>query len=95
VLEGVNGWRLPTASEMSATLWMTSSLKPCPVCNPGVDQSAFNDTLPVMGATDVAYQSNTYSNSASGWEDMDYCYGFNGGVLTDTAMFRCIHDPLP
>lgn len=92
VLESLNGWRLPTYPEVAATLYMAGGLQGCPTCDPAIDQAAFNDTLPSSSAQ--FYLSDTYNNTAAGWDTCDYCSGRNNNPSAQDQVFRCTHDPL-
>jgi hypothetical protein len=98
VIEGVNGWRLPTYTELIELNYMTGGLQGCLTCNPAVDQAAFPDTqASITASPDGAYWSNTYDSSRAGWDSDNFCDGRNNyqDPGTGAGYYRCIHNPLP
>ncbi|HEX4462186.1 MAG TPA: hypothetical protein VIA18_29620 [Polyangia bacterium] len=97
VLEGVNGWRMPTFAELVELNYMTGGLQGCPTCDPAIDQAAFPDTAASLTATPIdGYWSNTYDGTI-GWDVDDECDGRNNYQDSGTGLgaYRCIHDPGP
>jgi hypothetical protein len=98
VLEGVNGWRMPTYAELSLLNYMTGGLNGCPTCSPAIDQSAFPDTAAgLQMSPDGAYWSNSYNSTRMGWDSDNYCDGRNNyqDAGTGLGVYRCVHDPGP
>jgi hypothetical protein len=95
VLEGINNWRLPTYLELATTLYMEGvPTYMCTVCNPAVDQAAFNDIA--SHAPNYYYQTSTYNTGMSGYDSVYYCDGRNAyaNPAASTELFFCTHDPL-
>jgi hypothetical protein len=93
VLEGINGWRMPTYVEQVATRYKNDQPShQCTVCNPAVDQAAFND---VMNQTAYSFYYQTDTMNTNGWEEVIYCADTTTIDNATPAIFFCTHDPLP
>ena len=93
VLEGINNWRLPTFAEQSTTLYKANMpAHQCTVCNPAVDQAAFDDVIN-QSAYSYYYVTATYNSGQMGWQEVIYCADTTSTI--STSIFFCIHDPLP